>query len=72
MGEKTILCVCNGRRRPVTFLGSNTSVEEDRKSLKKEIESIFLICCYRILSSQVKKARFGNIFLKEKVKNGEG
>ena len=35
-----MLCVCNGRKRPVTFLGSN-NVEEDRKYLKKEIESVF-------------------------------
>lgn len=36
-----MLCVCKGRRRPVTFLGSHTNVEEDRKSLKLEIESVF-------------------------------
>ena len=26
---------------PVTFLGSHSSIEEDRKSLKNEIESVF-------------------------------
>lgn len=36
-----MLCVCKGRRRPITYVGSHTSVEEDRKSLKKEIESVF-------------------------------
>ena len=41
MGEKTVLCVCQGRKRPVTFLGSYDSIEEDRKRLKKEIESVF-------------------------------
>ena len=41
MGEKTVLCICQGRKRPVTFLGSYDSVEDDRKCLKKEIESVF-------------------------------
>ena len=41
MEDKTVLCVCKGRRRPVTFLGAPT-VEEEMKNLKGEIESVFL------------------------------
>ena len=39
--KKTVLCVCKGRRRPVTFSGSINTIEEDRMNLKKEIESAF-------------------------------
>ena len=41
MEDKTVLCVCKGRKRPVTFLGAPT-VEEEMKNLKGEIESVFL------------------------------